>query len=93
MIQQPQNILLVLQFMKDVSPILPHQRKEMGHIASLRQLPILQQGFHGKRFVHIGDTVRQYSVHPLPPSAMPDADRINFQQQPLIKNTEKRTEI
>ena len=43
-------------------------------------------------FVHIGDTVRQYSVHPLPPSAMPDANRINFQQQPLIKNTEKRTE-
>ena len=44
-------------------------------------------------FVHIGDTVRQYSVHPLPPSAMPDADRINFQQQPLIKNTENRRVI
>lgn len=39
--------------MKDVSPILPHQRKEMGHIASLRQLPILQQGFHGKRFFRL----------------------------------------
>ncbi|QWP04209.1 hypothetical protein J5W63_06450 [Akkermansia massiliensis] len=52
-IQQPLHKFLVLQFMKDVSPFLPHQRKKMGHVASLRHLPVLQQRFHGKRFFRL----------------------------------------
>ncbi|WP_455564677.1 hypothetical protein [Akkermansia biwaensis] len=64
MIQQPFHEFPVLQFMKDISPLLPDQRKEMGHMASLRQFRVLQQGFQGKRFFRLQFLLNIFPAQP-----------------------------